>query len=149
MGFPQDDRRPSVASATTVSSSGSKSSIGRGFHKQLRGFFGDEFPGDSRQGSDTSLTTSTQFRDDTQSSRSIRNRNNSVNSRPTSPTSSRPRTPLPSSEVTPWDFQDFKVRGFVASTFWHVIVITSAFDSTAILVMQCRVSAAMVASFAS
>ncbi|KAF2801950.1 PP2C-domain-containing protein [Mytilinidion resinicola] len=116
MGFPQDDRRPSVASATTVSSSGSKSSLGRGFHKQLRGFFGEEFPGDSRQGSDTSLPTSNQVGNEAQSSRS-RNRNNSVNntiassvnSRPTSPTSSRPRTPLPSSEVTPWEFQDFKV----------------------------------------
>lgn len=28
---------------------------------------------------------------------------------PTSPTGSRPRTPLPSSDVTPWLFQDFKV----------------------------------------
>ncbi|KAK3061613.1 hypothetical protein LTS18_005798, partial [Coniosporium uncinatum] len=39
MGFPGDDRRPSVASATTVSSTGSRSSIGRGFHKKLQGFF--------------------------------------------------------------------------------------------------------------
>ncbi|KAF2012161.1 PP2C-domain-containing protein [Aaosphaeria arxii CBS 175.79] len=114
MGFPADDRRPSVVSTTTVSSSGSKSSLSRGFHKKLQGFFGDEFPGDSRQNSDTSLPTP--FVAETQSTRSVRNRNNSVNntvgsslnSRPASPAPSRPRTPLPSSEVTPWEFQDTK-----------------------------------------
>jgi adenylate cyclase len=115
--FAGDDRRPSVASATTVSSSGSKSSISRGggFHKRLQNVFGEEFPADSRQNSDTSLTAP--YVGDTQSMRGTRNRNNSVNntlgssynSRPGSPASSRPRTPLPSSEVTPWDFQDFKV----------------------------------------
>ncbi|KAF2739356.1 hypothetical protein EJ04DRAFT_607726 [Polyplosphaeria fusca] len=114
MGFPADDRRPSVASATTVSSSGSKSSTSRGFHKKLQGFFGEEFPGDSRQNSDTSLPTP--FNSETQSQRPPRGRTNSVNntlgsslnSRPGSPVGSRPRTPLPSSEVTPWEFQDFK-----------------------------------------
>ena len=56
MGFPlKDDRRPSVASATTVSSTGSKSS--RGFHKRLPNFFGEDFPSDGRQNSDTSLST--------------------------------------------------------------------------------------------
>ena len=34
--------------------------------------------------------------------------------RPTSPTSSRPRTPQPSSEVTPWEFYDAKVSGMRA-----------------------------------
>ncbi|KAF2268437.1 PP2C-domain-containing protein [Lojkania enalia] len=115
IGFPADDRRPSVASATTVSSSGShKSSISRGFHKKLQGFFGDEFPGDSRQNSDTSLTAP--YAAETQSNRGARGRTNSVNntlgsslnSRPGSPVGSRPRTPLPSSEVTPWEYQDFK-----------------------------------------
>lgn len=118
MGFPGDDRRPSVASATTVSSSGSKSSVSRGgFHKRLQNVFGEEFPADSRQNSDTSLTAP--YVGETQSLRGTRNRNNSVNntlgssfnSRPGSPVSSRPRTPLPSSEVTPWEFQDFKVSG--------------------------------------
>ena len=120
MGFPTDDRRPSVASSTTVSSSGSRSSIGRGFHKKLQGFFGEEFPGDSRQNSDTSLTTP--YGVETQSTRGARNRTNSVNntlgsslnSRPGSPISSRPRTPL--SEVTPWEFQDFKVSGVACYT---------------------------------
>jgi adenylate cyclase len=112
MGFPlKDDRRPSVASATTVSSTGSKSS--RGFHKRLPNFFGEDFPSDGRQNSDTSL--STPFATDAMSTRT-RNRGNSLNntigsyhSRPASPTSSRPRTPQPSSEVTPWEFQDAKV----------------------------------------
>ncbi|KAK7712907.1 hypothetical protein SLS57_007651 [Botryosphaeria dothidea] len=102
-GYQGEDRRPSVASATTVSSSGSKSSISRGFHKKLQGFFGEEFNGiDSRQNSQTSLPERQ------------RNRNNSmhnthrssIGSRPGSPASSRPRTPLPSSEVTPWEYQE-------------------------------------------
>ncbi|KAJ4375234.1 hypothetical protein N0V83_002320 [Neocucurbitaria cava] len=116
MGFPlKDDRRPSVASATTVSSTGSKSSINRGgFHKRLQNVFGEDFPADGRQSSDTSLNTP--YVPDTASTRGQRNRGNSLNntigsnhqSRPSSPTSSRPRTPQPSSEVTPWDFQEPK-----------------------------------------
>ncbi|KAF2101621.1 PP2C-domain-containing protein [Rhizodiscina lignyota] len=105
-----EDRRPSVASATTVSSTGSKSSVGRNFHKKLQGFFGEDFPGtDSRQNSDVSLPPDARLdahRDQ------ARKRNNSVNdarSRPGSPASfSRPRTPMASSEVTPWEFQDSK-----------------------------------------
>jgi adenylate cyclase len=109
MGFPvKDDRRPSVASATTVSSTGSKSSMGRNFHKRLQNVFGEDFPADDRQNSDSSLGTPQ------------RNRGNSLSntigskhqSRPTSPTSSRPRTPQASSEVTPWEFQDSKVSLF-------------------------------------
>lgn len=121
-GFPADDRRPSIASATTVSSIGSKSSVGRGFHKKLHNFFGEELPSDGRQGSDTSLPPlATYGTNSTVDSRaqatSARNRTNSANnsalaptiSRPGSPASfSRPRTPH-SSEVTPWEFQDFKV----------------------------------------
>lgn len=109
MGFPGDNRRPSVVS--TISSSGSKSSRG-GYHKPLANFFGEDYPGDSRQNSDTSLATP--YGVDSQMPRPTRHRTNSlnntfassVNSRPGSPTSSRPRTPLPSSEVTPWEFQD-------------------------------------------
>jgi adenylate cyclase len=116
MGFPMhagDDRRPSVASAHTVSSTGSKSSISRGgFHKRLQNVFGEDFPVDGRQSSDASLNT--QLVADAQSTRS-RNRGNSLktigsyHSRPASPTSLRPRTPQPSSEVTPWDFQESRV----------------------------------------
>ncbi|KAF1916408.1 hypothetical protein BDU57DRAFT_450275 [Ampelomyces quisqualis] len=112
MGFPlQDARRPSAASATTVSSTGSKSSL-RGFHKKLPNFFGEDFPADGRQNSDTSLGAP--HGADSQSTRT-RNRGNSLNntagschSRPTSPTSLRPRTPQPASEVTPWEYQDPK-----------------------------------------
>jgi adenylate cyclase len=118
MGFPGeiDDRRPSVASATTVSSVGSKGSIGGRFHKKLQGFFGDEFttvPDGSRQNSETSSIKGTlpAF-----APGGSRNRNNSMNdptlpSSPPSPTGSRPRTPAhgPSSEVTPWVFQDPQV----------------------------------------
>lgn len=108
-GFPGDGRRPSTVS--TVSSSGSKSSS-RGYHKPLKNIFGEDFPGDSRQNSDTSLTTP--YAIDQQSARGTRHRNNSLSaalgnnlhSRPNSPSGSRPRTPLPSSEVTPWEFQD-------------------------------------------
>ncbi|KAL6156846.1 hypothetical protein ACJBU6_04432 [Exserohilum turcicum] len=118
MGFPlKDDRRPSVASATTVSSTGSKSSIGRGFHKRLQNVFGEDFPADGRQSSETSL--SMPYGGDSQPPRPQRNRGNSLNntigsghhSRPTSPTSSRPRTPQASSEVTPWEYQDPKDIG--------------------------------------
>ncbi|KAH6644112.1 hypothetical protein C7974DRAFT_407818 [Boeremia exigua] len=113
MGFPKDDRRPSVASAMTVSSTGSKSSFSRGFHKKLQNVFGEDFPGEGRQNSDPTLNGRSQAAE-TQSLHAPRNRGNSLGnaygggtygSRPTSPTSSRPRTPQPSSEVTPWEFQ--------------------------------------------
>ncbi|KAF1939581.1 PP2C-domain-containing protein [Clathrospora elynae] len=116
MGFPlKDNRRPSVASATTVSSQGSKSSVGRGFHKRLKNVFGEDFPvSDGRQNSDSSLNAP--YGGDAQSLRGLRNRGNSLNntvgssyqSRSGSLDASRPRTPQPSSEVTPWDFQDSK-----------------------------------------
>jgi adenylate cyclase len=138
MGFPGEDRRPSIASATTVSSIGSKSSVGMGFHKKLQGFFGDEFPEmeGSRQNSESSLPPAAMYKpggtSDAVAAQRARNRNNSFNnnninanpipntqqlavSRPASPASfSRPRTPH-SSEVTPWEFQDFtnKVGHFI------------------------------------
>ncbi|KAI9688825.1 MAG: cysteinyl-tRNA synthetase [Bathelium mastoideum] len=108
MGFPGDDRRPSVASNTTVSSNGSKSSLGRGLHKKLQGFFGDDF----NEAQPTSEPNPASFAP-TEPIRN-RNRNNSAHntidstssSRPASPGSSRPRTPMASSEVTPWVYQD-------------------------------------------
>lgn len=120
MGFPndRDDRRPSVASATTVSSSGSKSSLSNKFHKKLHGFFGEDPYSTqdngsySRQNSETSSLKGGVL--PSFAPGASRNRNNSMNdgmlrSGPPSPTSSRPRTPAapgPSSEVTPWVFQD-------------------------------------------
>lgn len=118
MNFPEgDDRRPSIASATTVSSTGSKSSAGGKFHKKLQGFFGEEYTGlkePSRQNSETSSVQGNSAQ--SASLASSRNRNNSLNdatmrSGPPSPSSSRPRTPAaPSSEVTPWVYQDTQVR---------------------------------------
>jgi adenylate cyclase len=138
MEFPTDDRRPSVASATTVSSIGSKSSVGRNYHKRLNAFFGEDFPGveaASRQGSDSPLPLGAMLghgqsqtgNNGIGSSSSLtptpdqsrRQRNNSTNttskapqiSRPGSPASftGHPKTPH-ASEVTPWEFQDAKVR---------------------------------------
>lgn len=115
MGFPDDDnvRRPSVASASTMSSTGSKSSISGKFHKKLGAFFGDEYTGlqesSSRQNSQSSsMQNLPAF---APGGARGRDRNNSLNdavrgSGPPSPSSSRPRTPAPSSEVTPWVYQD-------------------------------------------
>ena len=111
-----DERRPSMASATTVSSSNSnpRASVGRGTrHMKMTNIFGDDGHESSR-GSDTSILASG-HRDQSSSAHSYRDRNNSIHTinndkRPISPTSSRPRTPVPSSDVTPWIFQDFKVR---------------------------------------
>lgn len=128
MGFPGDgdDRRPSIASATTVSSSGSKSSFGGKYKKKLQGFFGEDYPGEShsgsRQGSETSSMKGGQLPAFAPGAAAARLRNNSMNdammgrSGPPSPTSSRPRTPAPapSSEVTPWVFQDTQVSRMLA-----------------------------------
>ena len=104
-----DDRRPSLVSETTASSqnSGSKASTHRGAaHKKIAGFFGD----DGRQSSRGSEVSNSLQRETTQSSHHGSMRSNYTDGQPVSPTSSRPRTPLqPSSDVTPWLFQDFKV----------------------------------------
>lgn len=108
-----EERRPSIAtSATTESSqtSVSKASTNKGTpYKKVAGFFSDDGRQSSRN-SDTSIPGMLQ-REQTASS----SRHGSIHTSrdegrpPTSPNSSRPRTPLPSSEVTPWLFQDFKV----------------------------------------
>ncbi|KAF2402630.1 hypothetical protein EJ06DRAFT_348549 [Trichodelitschia bisporula] len=123
MVFPDDHRRPSIASATTVSSIGSKSSMNRNQHKKLQGFFGDEFPGFGAQqaGSDSSLPAgAAPFVPgkglDPRPNKRIRN--NSLNntnhgqqlSRPDSPSSfTRPRTPF-APEVAPWEHQDLEAN---------------------------------------
>ncbi|CZR50471.1 probable adenylate cyclase [Phialocephala subalpina] len=105
-----DERRPSVASVTTASSQGSKSSVNRtGIHKKLQTFFGEDFPG--RDGSDTSLPSHRGEKDRSHSfARSHRERNHSSatdqTQRDTSPAPSRPRTPVPSSDVVPFLYQD-------------------------------------------
>ena len=115
--FYSDDRRPSIASLNTVSSQNSatvsRTNTNRGAqHRRLGHFFGDDGH-DSWGGSDASILTP--GRDHSTSSQSRKARHNSVQTNNTdgahtgSPSSSRPRSPQPSSEVTPWLFQDFKV----------------------------------------
>ena len=111
--FHDNDRRPSLATSITTESSQtsiSKTSISKGTpYKKIAGFFSDEGRQSSRS-SDTSIPASLQ-REQTVSS----SRHGSIHASrddgrpPTSPDSARPRTPLPSSDVTPWLFQDFKV----------------------------------------
>lgn len=110
-----DERRPSVASVTTASSSGSKSSINRaGIHKKLQTFFGDDFPG--KDGSDTSLPSHGKEVRSHSFARSHRDRNLSSATdhthREASPAPSRPRTPVPSSDVVPFLYQDSQVSLF-------------------------------------
>ncbi|KYK56020.1 adenylate cyclase, ACY [Drechmeria coniospora] len=110
--YATDGRRPSVASiVTTASSQGSKASGPRGGFRKLQGFFGEEFPG--RDSSESSLPASLAGKD--QRSRSYshtrppyrdRNYSNATDPRDTSPTSSRPRTPVPAPEVVPFLYQD-------------------------------------------
>ncbi|KAI9803847.1 MAG: hypothetical protein M1825_001727 [Sarcosagium campestre] len=105
-----DERRPSAASAGTVSSQGSHSSVSKTFHKKLHGFFGEDFPGRrSPQTSDTNLSVYANGRRDSfQSHRRERTDSVTTTGRAASP-ASRPRTPVPSSDVTPWLFQDSEV----------------------------------------
>ncbi|KAI0385929.1 adenylate cyclase [Hypomontagnella monticulosa] len=107
-----DDRRPSAASMTTTSSQGSKNSGSRDGMKKLQRFFGEDFPG--RDSSDLSLPPPPpQHQVKEQRSYSFtrprRGRNDSNATDPTrdpSPSSSRPRTPVPSSDVVPFLYQE-------------------------------------------
>jgi len=97
-------RRPSVASNDTISSIGSKNSAANGkFHrKALNAFFGDDPSDNSRKGSQTFLAQNdaSTNHDDKQT---LRN-----GSMQTARSEERPKTPLPSSNVTPWDYQNFE-----------------------------------------
>ncbi|KAI1383476.1 PP2C-domain-containing protein [Hypoxylon trugodes] len=108
-----DDRRPSAASVTTASSQGSKNSGSRGGFKKLQGFFGEDFPG--RDSSDISLPQPPLTQGQVKEQRSYsfnrprRGRNDSNatdHTREPSPSSSRPRTPVPSSDVVPFLYQE-------------------------------------------
>ena len=108
--FLSNDRRPSLASATTIDSQSSlsKASTSKGTpYKKVAGFFGDEHR-QSPRSSETSISGTPQ-REQTASSRHGSRHTSRDEGRPISPSSSRPRTPLPSSDVIPWLFQDFKV----------------------------------------
>jgi adenylate cyclase len=110
-----DERRPSIASITTTASSqASKTSGTRGGFRKLQGFFGEEFPG--RDSSETSLPQSFPGKIDRSHSyshgRPHRDRNHSnatEHTRDASPSSSRPLTPVPSSDVVPFLYQDAEV----------------------------------------
>lgn len=111
--FFNDERRPSLASVATASSSGSKHSVVRnGVHtyKKLQGFFGEESPGKEdpdhavqgkeQQERKTSATSSFNRKDRQQSDSTAREN---------SPAPSRPRSPVPSSDVVPFLYQDSQV----------------------------------------
>lgn len=117
--FYNDGRRPSIASVTTnASSQASKNSSGQrgGGLRKLQGFFGEEFPG--RDSSETSLPPSfagkeTRSHSYSHASRPHRDRNYSNatdHTRDASPSSSRPRTPVPAPEVVPFLYQEAEVR---------------------------------------
>lgn len=103
--FDADARRPSIASATTISSTGSRGSAVNGrFHKSLKGFFGED-PTDSRKGSTANLPDQVQ---PNLAAEKPPQRSGSVQTQNTA--EERPKTPAPppSSEVTPWAYQNFE-----------------------------------------
>ncbi|CRG90756.1 adenylate cyclase [Talaromyces islandicus] len=112
----RDDRRHSAASITTASSSNSKSSQNNGIRKHIHGLLGRDHGhgenGVSRNDSDPSLQQpgsrehlTTRSRTDSASSRHL---SEYTRTRAGSPSASRPLTPLPSSDVAPWMYQQFK-----------------------------------------
>ena len=112
--FHSNDRRQSLASATTVDSQNSlsRASTSKGTpYKKVAGFFGDESR-QSPRSSDISIPNTLQ-REQTASSLHSSRHASRDEGPPISPGSSRPRTPLPSSDVVPWLFQDFKVSSGV------------------------------------
>lgn len=112
-----DERRPSVASTNTASSMGSRSSgRGAGIHKKLQTFFGEDYPG--KEGSDTSLPSHGREHRSHSFARSHRERNLSSSTEQglregsPAPLNSRPRTPIPSSDVVPFLYQDSQVSKY-------------------------------------
>lgn len=103
--YDADARRPSIASATTISSTGSRGSAVNGrFHKSLKGFFGED-PTDSRKGSTANLSDQVP---PNLAAEKPPQRSGSVQTQNTA--EERPKTPAPppSSEVTPWAYQNFE-----------------------------------------
>ncbi|KAL3492229.1 hypothetical protein BJX62DRAFT_236458 [Aspergillus germanicus] len=107
-----DNRRPSVASAMTVSSQGSKSSTSGRFRKKLQGFFGDDYSGDLRPDNDgyqnaAPRPSSIDYLKARERANSDASRHTSEASQDETPQQARPRTPLPSSDITPWVYQNY------------------------------------------
>ena len=138
--FMSNDRRPSLASATTIDSQNSlcKASTSKGTpYKKVTGFFGDEYR-QSPRSSDTNIPSTVQ-REQTASSRHGSSHTSRDEGRPISPSSSRPRTPLPSSDVVPWVFQDFTVSlGFPCASSSPSILAISAGTAPACLYLSSR-----------
>jgi adenylate cyclase len=121
-----DERRPSLASIATASSSGSRGSVVRaGLHKKLQGFFGEEYTGregkewkdrkEGREGSETNVPSQTfgkEHRSNSYSRHRDRKTSTATDVRDSSPAPSRPRTPVPSSEVVPFLYQDSQVSSY-------------------------------------
>ena len=125
-----DERRPSVASASTVSSNGSSRSKAQAIHRKLQGIFGEDLPAnEGREASQFSFASQQTFGEDQNFERlprpSFGRKGSSANainsakgSRQASPDASRPRTPQqPSSEVTPWMYQSKEVCHILAVCF--------------------------------
>lgn len=111
--YRSDYRQPSLNSATTASSGNSWSKANRrdmGSNRNIAPSIGDDGRMSSKS-SEVSLCSTLQ-RETTNSSRHSSQSTRQDTGGLHSPTGSRPRTPLemPSSDVTPWLFQDFKVR---------------------------------------
>ena len=129
-----DDRHPSMNSTTTAGSGSSWSKANRrdtGANKYAP-FIGDDGQKSSKS-SEVSLPITLQ-RETTNSSQHSSQSNRQDSGGMHSPTSSRPRTPfeIPSSDVTPWLFQDFKVRKadlFMAAIFHNLVNIPHCMSS--------------------
>jgi adenylate cyclase len=114
-------RRESAASATSSNSKSSQNGhIRRRFHGLFGGGAGDESgPAESsgREDCDTNIQNRdipmSRHRNDSTASKNLPE---TSKTRTLSPRPSRPRTPLPSSEVTPWMYQQYNVRIRIACT---------------------------------
>lgn len=115
--FAGADRRPSVASTMTMSSTGSgpMPPPGRLAHKKLHGFFGDHPPlREGRFGSDASSASNSGPGADGRPgySRTASMKDGLVSGQATPDAGIRVKTPpmvAPAAEVTPWEFQDPQV----------------------------------------
>lgn len=103
--YDDEARRPSVVSATSAGSVASKeeNQTGGRFHrKSLKALLGDDISNSgTRKGSVGSHQDGQQNGQDETDT----HRNNSVHTARS--TDERPKTPVPSSDVTPWDYQNF------------------------------------------
>ncbi|KAJ5550519.1 hypothetical protein N7535_001538 [Penicillium sp. DV-2018c] len=112
-----EPRRPSAASNATVSSQGSRSSISQKFRKKhLKGLLGDDYNSSGEPNTDDDGSQNPPSRRGGPVDQlKARERANSDGSRNTPEGSSwsqrsqmpRANTPLPSSDITPWDYQSF------------------------------------------